>query len=112
MLTAAEGRPGPEHPELAAARRAAAALGAPADQVRAIGWYHCGPNRLPPDFPVSTSADGRLALTAVQGGLLRLWDLTTGQCLRELDCGEDGVPEADTCSAAPTRSRPCGSGTL
>ncbi|MEU2543850.1 protein kinase [Streptomyces roseolus] len=95
LLAAAEDRPGPEHPELAAARRAAAALGAPADQVRAIAWYHCAPNRLPPDFPVSTSADGRLALTAVQGGLLRLWDLTTGQCLRELDCGEDGVPEAD-----------------
>lgn len=44
---------------------------------------------------MSTDADGRLALTAVQGGLLRLWDLATGQCLRELDCGEAGVPEAD-----------------
>lgn len=64
-----------------------------APDVRAVPWYtyeewedpaRGGTRRAEPDIEVRPTRDGRRALTACDG-TVRLWDLATGRCLRELD---------------------------
>ncbi|MFJ2738349.1 protein kinase [Streptomyces sp. NPDC087440] len=50
------------------------------DDVRAVSWFPHGAN----DGDMRLTRDGRRALSCV-GGRVRLWDLATGRCLRELD---------------------------
>ncbi|WP_175411750.1 protein kinase [Streptomyces sp. TRM64462] len=59
--------------------RGAVGPGAVGD-VRDVPWY---PYRKP-DIEIRLTRDGRRALTAFDG-MVRLWDLDTGRCLRELD---------------------------
>ncbi|MET9319666.1 protein kinase [Streptomyces sp. NPDC003038] len=68
-------------------------------EVTAVPWYEYErwmdspwgrTPRAAPDIEIRPTRDGRLALTAIDG-TVRLWDLHTGRCLRELDGMRHGV---------------------
>ncbi|MFD0035585.1 protein kinase [Streptomyces sp. NPDC127172] len=85
----------PTEPEPRAALQAAQLAGS-ADDTRKMGWYaHQPGNALAPSFPISVTPDGQLALTGNLDGMLRLWDLRSGQCTLTIQGHDDGVPHVD-----------------